>query len=71
MCAVYLYRFRLNGSLHVIFERNNMFLLWKVREMRLSCYFLFALFRIAWWPCAGKEQSSWLFACAVLYFMPS
>ena len=24
------------------------------------------LFRIAWWPSAGKELSSWLSACAVL-----
>ena len=58
MCDVNLYSFRLNGRLHVIFDRNNMFLLWKAREMRLSFDPLFALFRIAWWPCAGKEQSS-------------
>ena len=71
MCPVYLHTFRLNDSLHVIFDKNNMFLLWKARDMRLSFDFLFTLFRIAWWPCAGKEQSSWISACAVLYFMLS
>ena len=28
----------------------------------------FILFRIAWWPPAGKELSSWLSACAVLLY---
>ena len=28
----------------------------------------FILFRIAWWPPAGKELSPWLSACAVLLY---
>ena len=32
---------------------------------------LLALFRTAWWPSAGKELSSWLSVCVVLYLMPS
>ena len=33
--------------------------------------FLFALFRIVWWPSTGKELSSWLSICAVLCVIPS
>ena len=29
---------------------------------------LFILFRIAFWPSAGKELSSWLSACTVFFF---
>ena len=32
---------------------------------------LLALFRIARWPSAGKELSSWLFASSVLHLLPS
>ena len=48
--------FRLNDSLHVIFDRNNMFLLWKAREMRLSFDFVFELSRIAWCHMLGKSR---------------
>ena len=30
--------------------------------------FLFFLFRIAWWPFAGKELSSSFYACIVLFY---
>ena len=46
----------------------------KIRE--LCCYticltsdFLFAQFRIVWWPSAGKELSSWISNYAVSYLM--
>ena len=33
-----------------------------------SSDFLFLLLRMAWWPSAWKELSSWLSACIVLFY---